>query len=164
MKWMALLGFGGLGLVALVSGLLWGWNRYALSSAGLRTQGRVVENYKAVSTTDSPPGGGSSGQIRNKYTYVSYYPVIEFATERGETVRFRGSTGSGVPEYEPGAPVEVVYDPANPHKAQMTAFSQQWLGPLVVTGVGLLLLILGIGGFFLISEAGPDTAFRRRTL
>lgn len=152
MKWAALLGFGGIGLIALISGLTWGWNRYALSSNGLRAQGRVVENHKSVSTTDSPPGGGSSGQIRNKYTYVSYYPVVEFVTENGETIRFRGSTGSGVPDYEPGTPVEVIYDPAEPHSAQMTAFSQRWLGPLVVTCAGLVLIFMGIGGFFLIGE------------
>jgi len=147
MKWMALLLFGGMGLGALIGGLLWGKKRFLLSRNGLPGRGKVIENYKSETTSR-----------KNGYdtTDISYYPVVEFRTRSGETIRFRGSTGSGVPDYEAGAPVDVLYDPEKPHEAQISAFSQFWLGPMVVTIVGLIMFILGVGSFFMIGESDRE--------
>ena len=124
---MALFTFGGLGLFALITGVVLGFKRSELLRSGLRTQGVVVDQFKSVSSTIG------EGTARITETSVSYYPVVEFLTQRGATIRFRGATGSGVPDYETGAVVKVVYRPDDPQQAKILTFSQFWLGPLVVT-------------------------------
>jgi hypothetical protein len=155
MKWMALLIFGGLGLAAIIGGLIWGVRRYALLHSGVRTQGKVVENYKGISIE-------STG--RNPGVIESYYPVVEYRTTQGEAFRFRGSTGSGVPEFEVGTPVELVYNPKNPAEAQLVNFSQFWLGPVVVIAVGLVCFLMGTGSFFLIGGSDRSSTLTLRDM
>jgi len=147
MKWMVLLILGGLGLAALIGGLIWSAKRYDISTSGLHAQGRVVENYKSVSVADPDSGKRSS---------VSYYPVVEFQTAQGEKIRFQGSTGTRTPDFEVGTPVAVVYKPQTPYEAQLTEFSQMWLGPVVITVAGLIFLLMSVGSFFLIG--GSDAS------
>ena len=146
MKWMALFTVGGFGLFALVIGIVWGLKKYELFRSGLRTQGTIVDHYKCVST--------SVGDPRNRTgPDVSYFPVVEFRTVAGAAIRFRGATGSGVPDYETGSLVMVAYRPDNPQEAQIVNFSQLWLGPLVVIVAGLLFFLMGVGAFFLIGSS-----------
>ncbi len=151
MKWTCLLLFGAFGLAAFVAGIAWGAKRIALIRGGLRTKGSVVEIYESTSTSNENGRSVSS---------TSYYPVVEFTAKDGRNYRFRGSTGSGAAEYEKGAVVNIVYDPANPSVAQITDFEQFWLGPLCISLFGFLFLVAGIGGFFLIAESdrtfGPE--------
>lgn len=145
MKWMALFIFGGMGLAALAGGLLWGAKRWALFRHGIPATGTVVDTYES-SSTDSD--GHSS---------TSYYPVVEFRTPQGETIRFKGSTGGSSPDFENGAAVNLRYNPGNPQEAQLTNFSQFWLGPVAITIAGAIALFLGIGSFLVIG--GDDRGF-----
>ena len=152
MKWVALTLFGTVGLVAFVAGCVWGYQRYVLYRDGVTAEGTVVENTR----TRSKDSDGN--------TSVSYYPIVEFTAQGGTRHRFTGSTGSSVADYEAGAKVSVRYDPQNPSKAQITDFTQFWLGPLGVGVFGFLFLAGGIGAFVLIKGSdeafGPD--FQRR--
>lgn len=132
---MVLFIFGGMGLAALISGVVWGAKRISLYRNGLPAMGTVVENYES-SSTDS-----------DDHTSVSYIPVVEFQTPDGQTHRFKGSTGSSSPDFEDGARVRLRYNPKNPSQAQLVNFSQFWLGPVVITAAGLIALFLGIGSF-----------------
>ncbi|HTY09346.1 MAG TPA: DUF3592 domain-containing protein [Candidatus Edwardsbacteria bacterium] len=157
MKWMALVIFGGMGLTALIGGLMWGARRVALFRNGVATQGKVVANDESSSTD-------SHGR-----THVSYYPVVEFQPAQGGTVRFKGSTGSPSPDFETGAAVNLRYNPKNPQEAQLTNFSQFWLGPVAITAAGLIALFLGIGSFLVMGGddkgfAGMRTAMERQLL
>ncbi len=145
MRWVLLLLFGGLGLAALVGGVAWGWQRLPLFQEGVRTTGVVVGQEETVTTT-------SRGSASHTYSeeVIDYNPVVEFTGEGGETHRFTGSTGGeGKPIIETGSEVEVLYDPADPGSAQIASFEQFWLGPVVVAGAGLIFLLMGVGGFFL---------------
>jgi len=144
-KWIALMMFGSVGLIAFIAGCVWGYQRLMLYQDGVSVQGVVVENTQTRSRD-------SDGQ-----TSVSYYPVVEFATQAGEKHRFTGSTGSGTADYEAGAKVSVRYDPRNPSSAQITDFAQFWLGPLGVGLFGFLFLVAGVGSFVLIK--GSDETF-----
>ena len=148
MKWMVLFLFGGLGLTALIGGLMWGSKRVALFRNGLPATGKVVETYRSSSTGD------------DDHTSVSYYPVVEFQTPDGQTHRFKGSTGSSTPDFETGAAVNLRYNPKNPSEAQLVNFSQFWLGPVVITAAGLIAMFLGVGSFFMMggSDKGMDAA------
>ena len=145
MKWVALLMFGGVGLIAFIAGCVWGYQRFMLYRDGVSVQGVVVENTQTRS------------RDKDGHTSVSYYPVVEFTAQGGEKHRFTGSTGSSTPDYEAGAKVEVRYDPANPSRAQIADFVQFWLGPLGVGVFGFMFLAGGIGAFILIR--GSDKAF-----
>ena len=156
MKWVALIIFGGLGAGVLAGGLLWGFRRQALWREGRRTTGTVVAQEKHTDTTD---------QDGSEVKEVSYYPVIEFEALGGEKVRFTGSTGRGKrPDFRLGAPVDVIYDPAHPARAQIASFSQFWLGPLTLIIAGAIFLAMGIGSFFLIrgSDEVLGEAFQKR--
>jgi len=146
MKWMALFSVGGFGLFALVIGVVWGLRKHELFRSGLRTQGTVVDHYKSVSTSVGDPWNRTGPD-------VSYFPVVEFQTAAGAAIRFRGATGSGVPEYDTGALVTVAYQPDKPKEAQILNFSQFWLGPVVVIVAGLLFFLMGVGAFFLIGSS-----------
>jgi len=158
MKWIVLLICSAIGLPALIGGAAWLLKRYPLYANGIHTQGVVVESYESYSSS----GGRMRGQEPPGVS-VSYYPVVEFQIEEGEKIRFEGSTGSlGTPDYneQVGSKVEVIYDRRNPHNAQIYTFSQFWLGPLVITIVGLVFFLFGIVFFFMISKSdkhfGPD--------
>jgi hypothetical protein len=140
MKWLALFIFGGMGLAALIGGLMRGGKRIMLYKDGIAAAGTAVETYES-SSTDSD--GHSS---------ISYYPVVEFQTPDGRTYRFKGSTGSSSPDFENGAAVRLRYNPKNPNEAQLTNFSQFWLGPVAITAAGLIALFLGIGSFFMLGD------------
>lgn len=144
MKWVALLAFGGVGLAALAAGVVWGARRYSLYKSGVRTNGVVVEVSAHQSTTTR------EGRTVDS---TSYYPVVEFTPADGKTRRFTGSTGSGSPSYSAGQSVAVIYDPADPAKAQLADFEQFWLGPLAVSLFGLFFLAGGVGGYFLVADS-----------
>jgi hypothetical protein len=135
MKWVVMVLLGGLGLAVLVYGLMWGAKRYSLLKAGLHTQGKVVEILKSLPVDET------------KSTSAFYYPLVEFQDQNGQTYRFKGSTGSNAPAYETGAQVPLVYNPRNPSEAQLTNFSQFWLGPLLIILAGLGILFLSYGAF-----------------
>lgn len=136
--------FGSVGLTFFVIGLVWGAKRYALMRNGVRATGTIAE------VTSSQSSRTENGRTLQS---TSYYPEVKFTAADGKTYRFRGSTGSAVPEYEQGAKVNLIYDRSNPSVAQIADFEQFWLGPLGVGLFGFLFLVGGIGGFFLIADS-----------
>jgi hypothetical protein len=155
MKWLLLLIFGGIGLAALIGGVMWGQKRQSLVRNGVRAQGKVVAQEEGR----SPGTKGRVGSYRD--ASITYNPVVEFVTEAGQTVRFTGSSGGvGKPLIDTGTEVEVIYDPAEPSHAQIASFTQFWLGPLAVAGSGLVFLLMGVGGFFLIGSHDRGMAER----
>ncbi len=146
MKWLVLIAFGGIGLATLAGGLLWGWNRLPLFQHGVHTTGTVAGQEETLSTRS----GSVSNRVASPFGVINYNPIVEFTDANGENFRFVGSTGGGGrPVIETGSEVEVIYDPADPHQAQIASFKQFWLGPLVVTVCGLIFLLMGAGSFFL---------------
>lgn len=156
MKWILLLLFGGLGLAALSGGLLWGWNRLPLFQNGVRTTGIVVGQEETVSTKSRV-----GKHTTDSEDVIIYSPVVEFIDQRAKEHRFVASTGGeGKPIIENGTEVEVIYDPADPNTAQIGSFEQFWLGPVVIAVCGLVLLLMGVGGFFLMG--GSDRRMGER--
>ena len=60
-------------------------------------------------------------------------------------IEFRSGNGSNPPLYEVGEKVPVLYLPGRPGAAVIDTFIELWLGPVIYTGLGLLLL--GFHGF-----------------
>lgn len=118
-----------LGLALIIGGGFWGFRRYAFLRRSNHTQGTVVDQLVEDSVEHS------------KF----FYPVVEFRTDGGETVRFRGGAGNaGGPLIQTGTTVVVLYDPSNPSEAQINSFVQYWLGPIGLTVWGAVIIGLGI--------------------
>lgn len=96
----------------------------AINSGG-QAQGTVVDN--SYQTTQD--GTTISG---------AYYPVVEFSTGEGQTVRFTDGIGSLPPDYEVGATVRVLYDPAEPQAARLWSWKRLWFAPTLFLAIGLL--------------------------
>ncbi len=127
----------GLGLLAAAFAF---WRSFAnFQARATRTEGTVTE----LSYHHSSKGG-------------SYYPEVEFKTPDGRIVHFSGSTGSNPSSYSRGEHVQVLYDPASPEQAKIDSFSEKWLGPLLLGGLGLGFALIGGGMLF-------APLFRRRS-
>ena len=68
------------------------------------------------------------------------YPLVEFQTAGGQTIRFEARTGTPWAGQKAGRPVEVVYDPQNPQHAVVNSFVELWLPALIFLTVGLSLI------------------------
>lgn len=120
MQWLFILM---LGLTCTVGGSLWGLKRWRLRRNGARAVGIVAE----LSTDMDIPR--------------THRPIVEFKTDTGQTIRFRGSTGSSSPSYRQGQSVRVIYSRQSPWNAQIDNIEQLWLGPVSVTLFGLIALV-----------------------
>lgn len=119
-----------LGLACTFGGAAWCLKRWKLRREAVRTEGIVIELSVGV---DIPQ---------------TSWPIIEFTAEAGQTIRFRGSTGSTSSPYRPGQLVSVIYSRKNPSNAQIDNFEQFWLGPVSIVLFGLITL----GAFLLFGE------------
>jgi Protein of unknown function (DUF3592) len=79
----------------------------------------------------------------------TYYPWVRFRAGKG-AVEFPGSAGSSQPVFSVGDRVTVLYPPERPEQARIGSLSEQYLGPLIFGGLGLIFATTG-GGFLLAS-------------
>ena len=103
-------------------------------NTAIHTDGVVLENIEDVEQDD-------------RGTHYSYRPKIQFQTKGNEEVIFVSSTGYGAPEYSNGDVVEVLYDPSNPHNAEVEGFFEVWGGGLIFGILGLVFSSFGYGLF-----------------
>ncbi|RME12643.1 MAG: DUF3592 domain-containing protein [Ardenticatenia bacterium] len=130
--------------------LLMGWRAYqkvnAYVDASAQATGRVVD-VVAQEKTDADG---------NRQTY--YYAVVEFTTPDGQTIRFQDSTGVAPASLapHPGEEVPVLYNPENPHMAMVATWSNLWLLPTALLGIGGFIVLMGLLFFLrsLLSLAG----------
>jgi hypothetical protein len=79
-------------------------------------------------------------KTRDGYCCV-YSPVVEFEVN-GQKYTFENENASGQADYEIGAKVLVLYDPSNPHVAQINTFSDRWLFPIMIIPAMILSSLL----------------------
>ena len=108
------------------------FNHLKLFILGVRTQGTIID------IDEQWRYGGS----RAKKPYL--HPVIEFETNRGETVTFTyGSVFLNGPPVV-GDSVTVAYDPNTPDKATINSFMGVWAGPLAAAVLAAGTLYAGV--------------------
>jgi len=76
-------------------------------------------------------------------------PVVEFTVPSGEKVRFTSDFGSLPAKHKIGQSVNVRYDAADPHKAEIESPMTLWLTPLILIFMGVIaccltLVFLGV--------------------
>ncbi len=91
-------------------------------------EGRVVAHRSA------PAQGG--GRV--------YTPLVEFTTAAGRQQVFAGQLSAGAPRFAAGSTVPVVYPVADPARARIDLFIDNWLGPLAALLVGAATLASGL--------------------
>jgi len=105
-----------------------------LAKNGVKTMAKVVDISEQ---TDTDSEGFSS---------KSYYPVLEFVDQNSQKHKFKGNVGGGKRKYHLDQEIEIIYDPANPTQAQMKNFFTQWVMPVIIVIVGVMLAIGGVVG------------------
>ncbi len=142
MKWLQLFIFGTIGVALLVIGTIQGRERYPIFRDTVPARGTIVELREERSSPSS---------------VTVYVPVVEFSTRSNARMRFRSEPGSeGVPGYEVGAEVEVLYDPRDPLHARIGSVMQLWAGPLAAGCTGLTIILLSCVLFVKIGRFEKD--------
>lgn len=77
----------------------------------------------------------------------SYYPVVEYKTLKGETVRFTENLSTS---FSPqiNSVVEVVYNSENPNEAKINSFAYLWFGPSILAFMAVIFISIGGISFF----------------
>lgn len=120
------IGLVGLGMLGwAISSALW---LLRLHRRGVRTSGLVLRWIKTIDSLD----GGETWQ-----------PRICFETPAGPH-EFTSRNGMGCRLYPEGASLPVIYDPADPARAERAA-AYVWLGPIVLLLLGAATLVAAFG-------------------
>ena len=132
--------FAGVGAIFLILGIVLILSRRRMRSRGVSTTGTIV--------------GYDRGRYRvtsvNQTTSQARFPVVEFQTADGQQIRARARNGSNPRPGRQGAPITVFYDPAKPERfwAETPGGRRMAsLGLTLVTGIGLIILIIGVAIF-----------------
>ena len=83
------------------------------------------------------------GRIQGQRGYL-YCPQVEFQIPNSQTIKFQSEVGSQPPAYNVGQQVQVVYQIANPNKAEIDSVMALWFAPGCMSLMGLGFLLMGI--------------------
>ena len=75
----------------------------------------------------------------------TYYPVVTYPDDKGQTQTFTSPIGSSPASYDVGEPVQVRYEPGKPHTAVIVGFWEMWGMIAIATGLGTLFLVISVG-------------------
>lgn len=112
--------------------------------------GKLVDYVRETSTTTDSSGRTSSTR--------SYGPLVEFVAADGKAYRVKG-LGSSNQSLDIGTAVSVRYPPADPAKAVIADFQNQWGGVFALALFGGFPLLAGL--FFMFTAIGAARAQRR---
>ncbi len=71
-------------------------------------------------------------------------PTVSFTTLDGTLGEYQSSTCSTPPAFAIGERVAVYYHPQDPERARIDSFTENWIGSLIVGGIGLIFLLIGL--------------------
>jgi len=79
---------------------------------------------------------------------TAFDPQVQFALADGKLIRFTSTTGSNIKFHRVGASIQVLYDPQAPETAVIKSFSSLFLGPVLLTLIGLVLFGVALWPLF----------------
>lgn len=77
---------------------------------------------------------------KGRYGSVEYRPIYKFADASGVVHTQRSLVSSSPPSFEVGETVGVLYEVAQPTHSNIDSFGELWLGPVVFSGIGFLIV------------------------
>jgi len=122
------------GILLLCFGISTAASRLSFQRTAATANGRVIRLQ---------PGSGRHGTV--------YYPVVQFVTPDQQEITVKGSNGSRPAAFHVDEPVEVLYDPDDPHHAYIHTFMEFWGSPVILFGLGCVFVAIPAGTF--ISQA-----------
>jgi len=125
-----------IGVAMLIGGVFMFNRTRRFTQRSVATTGTVVE-LLLESRSSTSAGRRTVGH--------SYYPLIRFKTKSGQVVEFKSSFGSNPPSYVVGARVPILYDPDNPHRAEINSFMSLWMGVIILLALGGIFTAVGVG-------------------
>jgi hypothetical protein len=127
-----------MGLLTLAFGVFFGLRTQRLVKHGLTAPGVVVENVVEERVD-------YDREDHTRTVSRTYRPKVRFRSQNDEEIVFVSSVGFGRPAYAQGEAVEVLYDPAAPHRVEIKSFWSLWLGAIVAGFLGFIFMAVGIG-------------------
>lgn len=112
-------------------------NKYSFVNSTEKTVATVIDNKISYSKNS----GGKSSRF--------YFPILTFVDRQGKAVTFMSSVGSTIPSYQIGDRVEILYDAAQPSKAEVSDFKSIWLAPIIIGIIGIVFFAIGFIPFLL---------------
>jgi hypothetical protein len=100
------------------------------------------------------PAAGTVVELRREPGQRTFAPVVRYQPATGAPRTLVGQVASNPPAYRVGEAVAVLYDPLDPSDARIDGLFSLWGGPLLFSGIGAILGLVGLG----------ISAARRRTL
>lgn len=91
--------------------------------------------------------GGEAQMTRTEGSIVDLEdgcPTVSFTTLDGTLGEHHSTTCSTPPSFDIGERVAVYYDPQDPERARIDSFEQNWIGSLIVGGIGSVFLAIGL--------------------
>lgn len=116
-----------LGMGCILLGLYLLWQTQIFDSNAVRVTGTVV-SYREVSDGDQQ----------------RFRPRVRFTAPNGDIMTFDGQVSTATKRFAVGAPVPVVYSSADPMKARIDSFADNWLGICIAGILGLVALVAGV--------------------
>lgn len=117
--------------LGLIGGAMYSfYNAKQFDALAIRTDG-VVEELDFRRSSD---GSGS------------YYPVIRWQMQDGQSYRFTGSFGTNPSAYKKGERVEVLYIPGDHDSARLGGIMGKWALPLMLGAMGIIFSIVAYVG------------------
>lgn len=116
-----------IGLGVLFLGLQWCASTQNKIAAMIPAEGRIVDVVSRTSTSNG-----------KRKTY--FYPVVEFRTVDGESIRFKSSRSLAA--YRVGDTVKVLYDPQTPQSALIDSW-EVWIPLGFLIGIGGIFALMG---------------------
>lgn len=127
-------------LLFLVTGiaLLIGAARHGARTLAFLAKAREAMG-DVVALEEVPPQ--QPGEIES----VTYAPVIAFAANNGQKVRFTSMASSYPPKHAIGDSIRVLYEADRPDQARLRSFHDLWFMPSLLGGLGLVFAAVGAG-------------------
>ncbi|HXY24963.1 MAG TPA: DUF3592 domain-containing protein [Candidatus Acidoferrum sp.] len=119
-----------IGILLLCFGISTTASRVSFKRTAATTTGRVIRLQ---------PGSSRHGTV--------YYPVVQFVTPDEQKITVKGSNGSRPAAFHVDDPVEVLYDPDDPHQAYINTFMEFWGSPIILFGLGAVFAAIPSGMF-----------------
>lgn len=127
-----------LGFLMLLGGGLWAQKTFSFKNQAQVVEGEVVAlvaNRGSDSTTYAP-----------KYSFI----VV------GQQYTVISNTSSNPAAYSVGEKVSVLFDPSNPFEARIDSFMGLWFGPILISVMGSIFLLVGVIPLFLLWRRGSN--------
>ena len=120
---------------------------------GLVGLGMLIGAFFAISSTLSFRSSSKTGEgvvvelaeSRDDKGSTMYKPVVEWTSPDGKKHGFTGSVASSPPSYSRGEKVNVRFDPANPERARIDSFMENWFVALILGLMGSIFTAIGAG-------------------